>query len=64
MCLTDASVTGGMKVKADGDESSPYAAMFAAEDVIERCKVVMLILNHYLSPPLPFGFYIHILSIN
>lgn len=32
-------VTGGMKVKADRDESSPYAAMLAAQDVAERCKV-------------------------
>merc|ERR1739838_1094261 len=31
-------VTGGMKVKADRDESSPYAAMLAAQDVAERCK--------------------------
>ena len=26
-------VTGGMKVKADRDESSPYAAMLAAQDL-------------------------------
>lgn len=26
-------ITGGMKVKADRDESSPYAAMLAAQDV-------------------------------
>ncbi|TQS33833.1 hypothetical protein Golomagni_05811 [Golovinomyces magnicellulatus] len=31
-------VTGGMKVKADRDESSPYAAMLAAQDVASRCK--------------------------
>ena len=31
-------VTGGMKVKADGDEASPYAAMLAAQDVNQRCK--------------------------
>ena len=31
-------VTGGMKVKADRDESSPYAAMLAAQDVSVRCK--------------------------
>merc|ERR1712093_647293 len=31
-------VTGGMKVKADRDESSPYAAMLAAQDVTLRCK--------------------------
>src|SRR3954469_3416515 len=29
---------GGMKVKADRDESSPYAAMLAAQDVSVRCK--------------------------
>lgn len=32
-------VTGGMKVKADRDESSPYAAMLAAQDVAVKCKV-------------------------
>ncbi|KAG5521112.1 hypothetical protein RHGRI_033617 [Rhododendron griersonianum] len=32
-------ITGGMKVKADRDESSPYAAMLAAQDVTQRCKV-------------------------
>lgn len=32
-------VTGGMKVKADRDESSPYAAMLAAQDVATRLKV-------------------------
>lgn len=31
-------VTGGMKVKADRDESSPYAAMMAAQDIAVRCK--------------------------
>ncbi len=31
-------VTGGMKVKADRDESSPYAAMLAAQDVAAKCK--------------------------
>jgi small subunit ribosomal protein S14e len=31
-------ITGGMKVKADRDESSPYAAMLAAMDVAEKCK--------------------------
>ena len=29
---------GGMKVKADRDESSPYAAMLAAQDVAEKVK--------------------------
>lgn len=37
---TFSKVTGGMKVKADRDESSPYAAMMAAQDVVARCKVV------------------------
>ena len=32
-------ITGGMRVKADRDESSPYAAMLAAQDVAIRCKV-------------------------
>nr|CAD7425527.1 unnamed protein product [Timema monikensis] len=35
---TIARVTGGMKVKADRDEASPYAAMLAAQDVAEKCK--------------------------
>jgi len=35
---TIARCTGGMKVKADRDESSPYAAMMAAQDVAARCK--------------------------
>jgi hypothetical protein len=30
-----------MKVKADRDESSPYAAMLAAQDVSARCKVAL-----------------------
>lgn len=33
-------VTGGMKVKSDRDESSPYAAMLAAQDVAEKCKAL------------------------
>ena len=33
-------VTGGMKVKADRDESSPYAAMLAAQDVAEKCRTL------------------------
>ncbi|KAG4177617.1 hypothetical protein ERO13_A11G319000v2 [Gossypium hirsutum] len=31
-------ITGGMKVKADRDELSSYAAMLAAQDVSQRCK--------------------------
>lgn len=39
MCReTIARVTGGMKVKADRDEASPYAAMLAAQDVAVICK--------------------------
>ncbi|KAL0958974.1 hypothetical protein HGRIS_014286 [Hohenbuehelia grisea] len=37
---TISRVTGGMKVKADRDESSPYAAMLAAQDVAARCREV------------------------
>merc|ERR1712070_997484 len=35
---TITKVTGGMKVKADRDESSPYAAMLAAQDAVEKCQ--------------------------
>lgn len=34
---TIARVTGGMKVKADRDESSPYAAMLAAQVSVSVC---------------------------
>ena len=37
---TISRVTGGMKVKADRDESSPYAAMLAAQDVVNRLKEI------------------------
>jgi len=43
---TIARVTGGMKVKADRDESSPYAAMLAAQDVTEKCKAVGITAVH------------------
>merc|ERR1712170_38667 len=33
-------ITGGMKVKADREESSPYAAMLAAQDVCKLLKDV------------------------
>merc|ERR1711937_656164 len=39
-------VTGGMMVKADRDESSPYAAMLAAQDVAERLKVLGITALH------------------
>lgn len=42
---TIVKVTGGMKVKADRDESSPYAAMLAAQDVAVRCKVNNNLIN-------------------
>lgn len=41
-------VTGGMKVKADRDESSPYAAMLAAQDVAA----------HFRMPQFPLRFHI------
>merc|ERR1719440_1827333 len=43
---TISRVTGGMKVKADRDESSPYAAMMAAQDVVNRCKEVGITAVH------------------
>lgn len=43
---TISRVTGGMKVKADRDESSPYAAMMAAQDVADRCKEVGITALH------------------
>jgi len=39
-------VTGGMKVKADRDESSPYAAMLAAQDVAEKAKTLGITALH------------------
>lgn len=35
-----------MKVKADRDESSPYAAMLAAQDVAARCREVGITALH------------------
>src|SRR5258708_29964860 len=37
---------GGMEVKAERDESSPYAAMLAAQDVAARCKEVGITALH------------------
>jgi len=37
---------GGMKVKADRDESSPYAAMLAAQDVAKKCKEIGITALH------------------
>ena len=35
-----------MKVKADRDESSPYAAMLAAQDVAEKIKTLGITALH------------------
>lgn len=43
---TISRITGGMKVKADRDESSPYAAMLAAQDVAARCREVGITALH------------------
>ena len=43
---TISRVTGGMKVKADRDEASPYAAMLAAQDVAARCKEIGITALH------------------
>lgn len=37
---TIARITGGMKVKADRDESTPYAGMLAAQDAAAKAKEV------------------------
>jgi small subunit ribosomal protein S14e len=37
---TLAKVTGGMKVRSDREESSPYAAMMAAQDICLRLKQI------------------------
>merc|ERR1712048_1433137 len=37
---TYSRISGGMKVKADREESSPYAAMLAAVDVCKELKLV------------------------
>ena len=43
---TLARVTGGMKVKADREEASPYAAMLAALDVVKRCQELKITALH------------------
>lgn len=43
---TIARATGGMKVKADRDESSPYAAMLAAQDAAVKAKEVGITAVH------------------
>lgn len=44
---TYARVTGGMKVKADREESSPYAAMMASADVYARLKLLGVNALHF-----------------
>merc|ERR1712137_458825 len=39
-------ITGGMKVKADRDEASPYAAMLAAQDAAARCQQIGITALH------------------
>jgi len=39
-------ISGGMKVKTDRDENSPYAAMQAATDVSARCKEIGITALH------------------
>ena len=43
---TVAKISGGMKVKCDRDESSPYAAMLAAKDVAEKCQARFITALH------------------
>ena len=51
-----------MKVKADRDESSPYAAMLAAQDVATRCKELGITALH-IKIRATGGMYIpHLLS--
>lgn len=47
---TIARVTGGMKVKADRDEASPYAAMLAAQVYI-YFNIIEIILRNYFPHP-------------
>lgn len=57
---TLARVTGGMKVKADRDEASPYAAMLAAQVTTYHPSIHIFTLLHTLSflPTLSFFFCI------
>lgn len=56
-------ITGGMKVKADRDESSPYAAMLAAQDVAERCKVLGITALHIKLRATGGNRYVHVPTI-
>lgn len=53
-------ITGGMKVKADRDEASPYAAMLAAQDVAEKCKSVGYFTDYVKSNCNRLVEYIHL----
>jgi len=44
---TYARITGGMKVKSDREESSPYAAMMASADVFTRLKALGVNAIHF-----------------
>jgi ribosomal protein S11 len=48
-----------MKVKADRDESSPYAAMLAAQDVAVRCKELGINALHIKIRATGGKFYLH-----
>ena len=49
-------ITGGMKVKADRDEASPYAAMLAAQDVAEKVNIGEI--DHYFFSTNKFKKYL------
>lgn len=54
-------ITGGMKVKSDRDESSPYAAMLAAQDVAARCKQIGITALHIKVSAPTFFFLLPLL---
>lgn len=53
-----------MKVKADRDEASPYAAMLAAQDVAERCKALGITALHIKLRATGGNRYVVLLIIN
>ena len=62
-------ITGGMKVKADRDEASPYAAMLAAQDVAEKLKTLgitgtIIIAYRLYKTVVPFARRIMTISIS
>ncbi|KAG6517964.1 hypothetical protein ZIOFF_021364 [Zingiber officinale] len=40
------TISGGIKFKADQDEPSPYGAMLAAQDAVQRCKELRIAALH------------------